>query len=129
VKLHYGGIRKSLYGIDPLLTKHSLFRTGIGLELFTHVHFVNRAKLADVSCLLHHFSLTSNSCEAASQNKRAFLGTSKGYRDLLDHIIKRPDYHIKQHTAIEFRSVDDLVKSNFLFASEDYRIFAENLTG
>jgi glycosyltransferase involved in cell wall biosynthesis len=122
--LCFGGIRKTLYGIDPLLTKHSLFRLGDGMELFPHIHFVNKARLADVSCLLLHYKLASNACETTRQNRDAFFGISKGYSDLLDLVTKRPDYRIKGETAMEFRRVDDLLETGFLFVSDDYRTFA-----
>ncbi len=119
--LYFGGIRKTLYGNDCLLTKHSLFSTGKELDLFPHVHFVNNARLADVSCLVHHYKLTSNALEIALQNKEKFPANRKGYGDFIDFLIKKPDYQIKQNTAVKFRSVNDLVENGFLFMSEEYR--------
>jgi hypothetical protein len=123
VALCFGGIRKTLYGIDPLLTKHSLFRVRKGLELFPHVHFVNHARLADVSGVLLHYKLVSNACETIRQNRVTCIGTSKGYSDLLELVTKRPDYRIKREAAVEFRGVDDLVEAGFLFVSDEYRAF------
>jgi Glycosyl transferase family 2 len=127
-QLCFGGIRKSLSGINCLLSKHSLFRTGNGLDLFTHVHFVNRARLADVSCLLLHYKLVGNAYKIASQNRKAFPSTSKGYEDLIHVIEGQPDYRLKGDTAVEFGAVSDLFDGNFLFASQDYRIYARAST-
>ena len=119
--LYFGGIRKALFGTNCLLTKHSLFRTGKGLELFPHVHFVNNARVADVSCVLYHYKLVSNAYETALQNKTAFTGTSKGYSDLMGLIEKRPEYRIKTETTVEFHDLSELLAKDFLFTSKDYQ--------
>jgi hypothetical protein len=124
--LYFGGIRKTLYGLDPLLTKHSLFCTGQNLELFRHVHFVNRARLADVCGLLVHYKLTSNAKETSRQNHDAFIGISKGYADFLDTLARRPDYQLRQATAGEFKGTQELLDQGFLFASDDFRALARD---
>jgi hypothetical protein len=118
--LYFGGIRKTLYGNECLLTKHSLFFKGKELELFPHVHFVNNARLADVSCVMLHYKLTSNALEIALQNKEGFLANRNGYGNFIDFLKKKPDYKIKQNTAEKFKSVNELVDSGFLFMSEEY---------
>jgi|CXWL01.1.fsa_nt_gi hypothetical protein len=123
--LCFGGIRKTLFGINCLLSKHSLFRTGEDLELFPHVHFVNNARVADVSCALLHYKLVSNAYETALQNKKAFSSTSRGYSDLMQLIEIRPEQRIKTGTAVEFHTVADLLESNLLFLSNDYRQYAK----
>jgi len=127
--LCFGGIRKTLYGIDPLLTKHSLFRPGRGLELFPHVHFVNRARLADISCLLRHYKLTSNAQETSRQNRAAFPSNGKGYGDLLSLVASQSDFQIKRATATKFGRAEELIDSGFLFMSDDYRAFTKKNAG
>ena len=126
--LYFGGVRKALFGVNCLLSKHSLFRTDEGLELFPHVHFMNRAKVADVSCVLLHYKLVSNAYETAVQNREAFRGTSKGYSDLMHMVETMPERRIRTETAAEFRAVADLLESNFLFSSNEYRQYA-NVAG
>lgn len=121
--LQWGGIRKTVFGIKCLLTKHSLFRTGVGLQLFPHVHFVDGAKLADVSGALLHYKFASNAYKEAAQNKAAFPVLSQGYDRILDAIAKRPDFRIKGDTVLQLRSASDLLENRFLFASEDYRSY------
>ena len=118
--LCFGGVRKTLYGNDCLLTKHSLFVPGNGIDLFPHVHFVNRARVADVSCVMLHYKLTSNALEIALQNKEGFVGNSKGYRDFIDLVLNNPKLHIMQDTAVELDKVNDLVEKDFLFLSRDF---------
>jgi len=124
--LYFGGIRKTLWGNNCLLTKHSLFLAD-KVELFPHVHFVNNARLADVSCVMLHYKLTSNALDAALQNRVGFLGISKGYNDCIDFLTREPNYLIKRSTAAAFRSVNDLVESDFLFISKDYREYVSAL--
>jgi hypothetical protein len=119
--LIFGGIRKSLYGNNCLLTKHSLFLPEKGLDLFPHVHFVNRARLADISCIMHHYKLTSNVLDIAQQNKEGFSANSAGYNDFIKFLVQNNGLDIKTNSAAKFKSVDDLVRCGFLFSSDRYR--------
>ena len=120
-QLIFGGIRKTLYGLNCLLTKHSLFLPQRELDLFPHVHFVNNAKLADISCIMLHYKLTSDALKDALQNKEAFKGNSKGYIDFMEFILKKGGDQIKANSAVKFRTVNDLIESGFLFTSDKYR--------
>lgn len=119
--LYFGGIRKTLYGNDCLLTKHSLFLPGKNLDIFPHSHFVNNARLADVSCVMLHYKLISNALDMALQNKNYFPGCEQGYSDFIDFIKNNPEYKIKRDTAVKLQNVNDLVENSFLFTSEEYR--------
>jgi hypothetical protein len=120
VNLLFGGIRKTLFGLNPLLTKHSLFVTDSGLELFTNSHFLNGATLADVSCVLLHYKLVSNCYESSSMNSDAFPVTRKGYEDLIDLIETRPELRIVGPGSKRFTSATDLLEEGFLFASRSF---------
>jgi hypothetical protein len=124
--LYFGGIRKTLYGSDCLLTKHSLFLPGGELDPFPHVHFVNNARLSDVSCVMLHYKLTSNALEIALQNKEGFT-ILKGYDDFIDFLTSNPGYQIKQKTAVKFQGAEDLVKAGFLFISDTYRDYVKSV--
>jgi len=123
--LFYGGIRKTLYGNDCLLTKHSLFFPKKEMDLFSHVHFVNNAKLADVSGAMLHYKLTSNALIIAMQNRDRFLANADTYSEFIDLINKKPDYQIKQNTAVKYDTARELVECGFLFVSEEYREYAK----
>lgn len=53
IQVYYGGIRDALFGIHCDLSKHALIFGG--KTAFLNPHFVWRAKLADVSCVLLHY--------------------------------------------------------------------------
>jgi hypothetical protein len=119
-----GGIRRTVYGINPVLTKHSLFKAGADLDLFPHPHYVNNANLADVSGVLLHYKFASNAIADALQNQEAFKANSDGYRRMVDTIRTRPDATIKGPAARVFRGAASLLDEGFLFASDDYRSWA-----
>ena len=127
--LYFGGIRHTLYGNNCLLTKHSFFLPQKGLELFPHVHFVNRARLADLSCVMRHYKLVNDALNIAIQNRQGFLTNAKGYEDFINFLTKKSDYQIKRDTAAKLESVNDLVKNNFLFISKEYRNYVKALSG
>ena len=129
--LLYGGIRKTLYGddwmVNCLLTKHSLVRTEAGLELFPHVHFVNRARLADISCAMIHYKFTSNALDTARQNRKGFVDIGKGYASFIDLMISQPDYQLKGSNAVKYQNINELVERKFLFTSDEYRGYVNSL--
>jgi glycosyltransferase involved in cell wall biosynthesis len=122
-ELCWGGIRKALYGNDCLLTKHSLFSVAKGIEPFTHVHFVNNARLADLSCVMRHYKLTSSALSATLQNKERFSTNSKPYGDFIDFLTSKPNYQFKKETAVKWRNANELVDHGFLFSSGAYYDF------
>jgi hypothetical protein len=122
-----GGIRRTICGNECMLTKHSLFVQGEGLELFPHVHFVNHARLADVSCLMLHYKLTSEALATALQNRQNFSYFARGYDDFINFILNKPDYPIRQSTAVRFCEAEDLVESGFLFMSATFRKYAAGI--
>ena len=121
--LCFGGIRKRLYANNCLLTKHSLFRPE-EVELFPHVHFMNHARLADVSCVMRHYKLTSTALATAVQNQEGFVGNGSGYRDFIRFLTTHPDCQIATDNAVRFQSAEDLLGSGFIFCSDQYREYA-----
>ena len=118
--LYWGGIRKTLYGNDCLLTKHSLFRPEAGLDLFPHVHFANKANVADVSGVMLHYKLTSNAMAIALQNRDNFAENSKTYSAFISTLQGDSDRQIIQATAKKFSGVGDLIDCEFLAVSSAY---------
>ena len=124
--LYFGGIRKTLYGNHCLLTKHSLFFPGRQMELFPHAHFVNHARLADVSCIMRHYKLTSTALDCALQNAEGFAGNSAGYRNFITFLENQSDCRIKKETAVRYRNAEALAESGFLFMSDQYQEFVHS---
>jgi hypothetical protein len=122
--LYWGGIRKTLYGNNCLLTKHSLFFPEAGIDLFPHVHFVNKARVADVSGVMLHYKLTSNAMTVARQNRDNFSENSQAYGAFISALERDSSRKIKQATAQKFISATDLARHGFLLMSSTYKEYA-----
>jgi hypothetical protein len=122
--LYWGGIRKTLYGNNCLLTKHSLFLPEAGIDLFPHVHFANKANVADVSGVMLHYKLTSNAMAIARQNQDNFIENSKTYGAFIATLQRESSRQIRQDTAQEFVSATDLTNCKFLAMSPAYEEYA-----
>jgi hypothetical protein len=120
----FGGIRKTICGNHCMLTKHSLFFPGKPMKLFPHAHFVDNARLADVSCAMLHYKLTANALEVALQNRSGFSGNGKIYDEFINFVVNKSDHQIKQSTSAKLRTVTELVESGFLFMSDEYSRYA-----
>jgi len=123
--LCWGGIRKTLWGNNCLLTKHSLFFPGRGLDLYPHIHFINNARVADVSGVMRHYKITSDALATALQNQERFVTNSKAYGRFIEFLANDSARGIKEKTAIKFRSVSDLRESGFVFTSTEYSEYVE----
>jgi glycosyltransferase involved in cell wall biosynthesis len=118
--LYFGGIRRSLFGNDYLLTKHSLFVPRKVQQLFQHVHFIDGSRLADLSCVLLHYKLTSNAVQLAEQNRVGFPGNAKLYSDAISFLTRHDPARLACESAHRLGSVNELLDNGFLFASESY---------
>jgi len=127
--LFWGGIRRTLYGNNCLLTKHSLFRLGKGVKPFPHVHFMDNVALADVSCVMRHYKLTSNAIDVANQNREHFTTNSKGYDDFIGFLKEQWNSPIEGPNVAKWNGVDELVNQGFLFVSENYRNYVSAQAG
>ena len=90
------------------------------MELFSHVHFHNNAKLADVSCAMLHYKLAGDIYATADQNRIGFSGNGKGYNDCIEFFKNNPNYQIRQSTAVKYSGASNLVENGFLFMSKGY---------
>lgn len=122
-RLLFGGIRRTLYGNNCLLTKHSLYRCKQGLEIFDHIHFVDKARLADVSAIMRHYKLTSNALETAIQNRQGFTALTNGYDDFIEFLTNQKNAQIASQTAMKFDKIEQLIDCGFVFVSPDYLQF------
>jgi hypothetical protein len=126
------GIRASLFDVPLALTNHRLIfcdgavrpaASGRGL------HRVENARLADLSCVLYHYKLVDGFREWAARVVREESYKPelmrRQYRRYLEVVKQNPNIRIRQATARELGSVNDLVDNGFLVISEDYIKWAE----
>ena len=138
IKRYRDGIRTALFDVPFFLTNHRLIfvdgevRPGGGRGLGASgrgLHRVENARLADFSCVLYHYKLVDGFREWAarvvrdeSYNPELML---RHYKRYLEVVERNPGIRIRQATARELGSVNDLVDNRFLVVSEEYRKWAE----
>jgi hypothetical protein len=116
-----GGIRDTIFGYKPFLTKYPLAFYD-GKTWPDPPHYVYNASIADITCVLFHYKFVKHFRERTElamrdwQNSVVFAEYSKNLA-VLD---KNPNLQLKQETAQEITSVNDLLADGFLATSEDY---------
>jgi len=83
-------------------------------------HWVNNARVADITCVLFHYKLLDGHfhqqvTDGLNRNQRGLV--LRKYLEVLD---REPTLRIKQETSRELQSVNDLLENGFLVVSEDY---------
>lgn len=128
VKMHFGGIRKTLFGTNNGLTKAALVFVGQDIDVFIDFHHVRNAYIADFTCVLLHYPFTETFYQKvleAVQTDRYALSASHEYTMYWERLQKENDFSIKRETAFELESTNDLVKRDFLVISESYTQWIE----
>jgi hypothetical protein len=124
IRMHHGGIRKTIFGTNNGLTKVSLFLMDAKIKPFVLWHHALNARLADISCVLLHFPFVSSFytkvVEAVESGRYGYLTTDE-YTSYLSGLQKLPQLHLKLESAKNLATVDELLESGFLVDSADYR--------
>ncbi len=132
IRFHYGGVRKSVFGVDAFLTKHPLLRRGGGaLPSVTSSHYCHRARVADVSCALLHFKFDRDfprRCREAARTG-SYFGGSQEYKAYLRWLEEEPDPRLYTDRCRRLDGVDQLVDEGFLEVSEDYLSYIREAAG
>lgn len=120
---HYtGGIRATMFNMpDVYLTKHPLVFIDGNTEL-VHQHFVNHAKVADISGLLYHYKFANGfkSRVIDALVNRQYWNDSFDYRKYHEVMKSNPDICLKTDSARMLKSVDELIDSGFIQVSKEY---------
>jgi hypothetical protein len=125
IELFYGGIRKTVFGDWAFnLTKFPLvFSDGRLKPIDGSSHWVDNARVADLTCVLYHYKfLDGYFHQQATQAVREeqYHKNSARYKKSLQVLDRNPSLRVKQESAGELRSVNELVENLFLVVSEDY---------
>ncbi len=129
IAMHYGGIRKALFGTDNGLTKVSFFRNVRGLAPFTEWHHVKKGRFADISGVLFHFPFEAGFAEKV----RDAIATGRyGYHTTGEYVAYGSGgdvaaLSIRSEDAIRFSRTDELVTRGFLTVSDAYRRYADGV--
>jgi hypothetical protein len=128
IRMHWGGIRKQVFGTDNGLTKVSLFFMDSSIVPFVKWHHATNARIADVTCVLLHFPFVSSFAEKAKeavQSQRYGYVTTNQYQHYHNELARNPAFNLNLPTAQALTDIDDLVQNGFLVVSESYRKWVE----
>jgi hypothetical protein len=124
IKIHVGGIRRTLFGTQNCLTKHPLVRVNRGLIPVTHPHGSSHARCADFTVLLKHYKFAGRFHDTIRRlvAQGVWLhGENEAYMKAVE---ERPATRFRQPSAEEFTGVQRLVDEGFLVSSDRFDAWA-----
>ena len=135
VKMHWGGIRGSMFGTRNGLTKAALIFLDGKLEPFVVWHHVRHARIADFTCLLRHYPFAGPFYEKvadAVETGRYGRGTSREYKKYWEVLNQNTNLTLSSGTAHKLEGMDSLIAQGFLVISESYQewtnTYVENMS-
>ncbi|HMD60199.1 MAG TPA: glycosyltransferase family 2 protein [Opitutaceae bacterium] len=129
VKMHFGGIRRILFGTENGLTKAALVFVRKDIRIFEGWHHAVNALVADFTCVLRHYPFTSafyeKVREAAATGRYGELTTDE-YRKYWGVLAANPDLSLYLPTARRYSGTDRLIEEGFLVVSPEFREWAQS---
>jgi hypothetical protein len=126
IEMFRDGIQNTIFGSKPLRTKFPLVFTDGTIKPFDRSsHWVDNAKIADITCVLLHYKFLDGFFQkqaAQAVREGQYHNASARYKRYLEVLEKNPALKMKQETARELRGVNDLLENGFLVVSEEYMI-------
>jgi glycosyltransferase involved in cell wall biosynthesis len=123
VRMHHGGIRKTLFGTNNGLTKAPLVFVSPRIRLFRDWHHAENAHVADFTSVLLHYPFNGSfyaKVKEAAESKRYGHFTSDEYDLYWRRLSKDPDLSFRVKTARRFTGTSALLEEGFLVASPEY---------
>jgi len=123
IKMHSGGIRKTVFGTENGLTKAALILASAEVVPFVGWHHTEHASIADFSCVLFHYPFVSTfyeKVEEAVRTDRYKVSASEEYKKYWSRLKETPHLSLKQEAARRFEGVNSLLDNGFLVVSEKY---------
>src|SRR5215217_5023008 len=131
IEIFRDGIENTIFGSKPLRTKFPLVFTDGRIKPFDRSsHWVDNAKIADITCVLLHYKFLDGYLQkqaAQAVREGQYHNNSARYKRYLEVLDKNPTLKMKQESARELKGVNDLVENGFLVVSEEYmmRVYEE----
>src|SRR5919107_2029285 len=123
IEAFYSGLRNTLFGTRKFLTRFALMFSDGRIKPFAGSgHWVDNARVADLTCVLLHYKfldgyLRKKAAEGLGDQQHWNTSHYNKYLKALDSNLS---LQLKQESARELRSVNDLVENHFLVVSEEY---------
>jgi len=118
-----GGIRETVFGVRPRLTKFPLvFSDDVLRPVEESPHHIDNARIADFSCVLFHYKYVGPFLEQTVQAVREenHWNDSTQYKQYLEVLNRYPRLSLQRDTSQEVDDVNELLEEQFLAVSEDY---------
>ncbi len=131
IKMHWGGVRKSLFGTDNGLTKSPLVLMDGQVRPFITWHHVKGARMADISCLLLHYPFVSSfgaKVEDAVRTGRYGMRVTDEYRAYAKRLADGGKLSLKPDSAQCFTGLGPLIEDQFLIVSKNYQQWVSDHT-
>jgi len=111
-----GGMRREVFGENPMLSKHSLVRNLRGIGLMTHPHCASRVQVADATMLVRHYKLAG---DWAARDRAAVAAHAWDYGEDRARLAAsaREGFAIAPAAPQVWRGTQALLEEGFLYAS------------
>lgn len=123
VKMHWGGVRKAIFGTDNGLTKAALVRVDDSVGLFVKYHHAENVRIADLTSVLLHFPFTDafagKVADAVATGRYGPL-TTREYEGYAKALAAGGGLGLRRPSARRLGRIEELVDAGFLVVSEDY---------
>lgn len=121
VKIMTGGLRRTLFGEDCMLTKHLLFKDAPTVLPFAHPHATCGLQCSDFTAVLKHYKFSGDYLEREIKRKaEKRLSHSEG-ETRLKALAEQGDIDFASLDLRQNPTVDDLIDQGFLFVSDQAR--------
>jgi hypothetical protein len=124
VHMHWGGIRRAVFGTDNGLTKAALVNMDGRVQPFLNWHHALGARVADVTGVLRHYPFTAGFRDKVldAVASRRYGGTTTGeYEKYAAALARDPALTLARGTARRYIGLEPLIDDGFIVATEDYR--------
>ena len=123
IKMHWGGVRKAVFGTDNGLTKSPLVLMDGKVKTFITWHHVKGARMADISCLLLHYPFVSSfyaKVKDAVRTGRYGMRVTDEYKAYARGLNGTANLNFKRDSARRFTGLEALIEDQFLIISDKY---------
>jgi hypothetical protein len=124
IKMHWGGIRKQVFGTVNGLTKSPLVLMDGKVKPFITWHHPKGARMADISCLLMHYPFVTSfsaKVEDAVRTGRYGFKVDDEYKAYAKTLRDNERLSLKMESAQRFVGLEPLINARFLVVSANYR--------
>lgn len=120
IKVLFGGLRKTLFGENCMLTKHVLFKAGANVLPLPHPHVTCGLVCTDFSAVLRHYKFSGNYLERECQ-RRAQKRLSHHEGDMRLRVFEAGDAVFLPPDLREGATAERLLEEGFIVASPQAR--------